>query len=253
METNDFAKIVDAITKLCETKLSEQVQESLKKIPVKKDPYHSESLKNIAPAFAKAQAEYKNVEYNRENPYYKSQYADLHAIIKATRAALTKNGLSLRQYTKISENGPTVLHTCIMHSSGEWFETRARILPTKNDAQTYGSTLSYQKRYSALAILGIAPTNDIADDDAEVAMIDSRDIIAKGPSNKYNPKKQSTATITKEQLEELEYELQQYPDIAEDILDKMHLQSLADMPKNKFLVSVKRIREIKKLRNEGEK
>ena len=251
MEINEFSKIVEAVTKLCETKLSEQTQEALKKIHIPEDPYQSSSLKNFSPAFAKAQAEYKNVEYNRENPYYKSQYADLYTILKAVRPALTKNGISFMQYTKISETGPTVLHTRLIHASGEWIETRARILPTKNDAQTYGSTLTYQRRYSALSILGVAPTDDIADDDAEIAMIDSREMIAKGPSNKYNPKKQSRETVTKEQIEELEYELQEYPDIADDILDKMHLQSLADLPKDKFLISIKRIREIKQLRNEG--
>jgi len=251
MEINEFAKIVEAVTKLCETKLSKQTQEALKKIHVPEDPYQSASQKNIAPAFAKAQAEYKSVGYNRENPYYKSGYADLDAIIRATRPALTKNGLSFRHFVKTPENGQTILHTLILHSSGEWFETRARILPTKNDQQSYGSAVSYQKRYSAKDLLGVAPTNDVSDDDAEVAMIDSRDMIAKGPSNKYNPKKQSNETITKEQIEELEYELQEYPDIADDILEKMHLQSIADMPKNKFLISVKRIREIKRLRNEG--
>lgn len=253
METNEFSKIVEAITKLCETKLSDQVEEALNKIPAKEDPYQSQSLKNLAPAFSKAQSEYKNAEYNRENPYFKSQYADLYTILKAVKPALAKNGLSFFQFTKIFESGPTVLHTRLMHSSGEWVETRARILPTKNDAQSYGSTLTYQRRYSAMTVLGITPTDDVTDDDAEVAMIDSRHIIAKGPSNKYNPKKQSSETITKEQLEELEYELQQYSDIAEEVLDKLHLQSLADLPKSKFLVSIKRIREIKQMRNEGGK
>jgi len=253
MEISEFAQIVEAVTRLAETKLSKKVEDLFKKLPQPEDPYQSSSLKNFAPAFAKAQAEYKAVEYNRENPYYKSQYADLYTILKAVRPALTKNGISFSQYTKITETGPTVLHTRLIHSSGEWIETRARILPTKNDAQTYGSTLTYQRRYSAMAILGIAPTDDITDDDAEVAMVESRDIIAKGPSNKYNPKKQSKETITKEQIEELEYELQQYPDLADEILEKMHLQSLADMPKNKFLIAIKRIREIKQIRNEGKK
>ncbi len=79
-------------------------------------------------------------------------------------------------------------------------------------------------------------------------MVDAREIIAKGPSNKYNPKEQSYETITKEQLEELELELQGYPDIAEEVLSKMRLQSLADLPKSKFQVSVQRIREIKQIR-----
>jgi len=249
MEIKDFSQVVDAITKLCETKLSDRVEKLFENIPPNEDPYQSGSLKNLSPAFSKAQSEYKNAEYNRENPYFKSQYADLYTILKAVKPALAKHGLSFFQYTKLSNTGPTILHTRIMHSSGEWIETRARIIPTKNDAQSYGSVLSYQKRYSAMTLLGITPTDDVTDDDGEVAMVDARKIIAKGPSNKYNPHKKSNDTITKEQLEELEYELQQYPDIADDILNKMHLQSLADLPKDKFLISIKRIREIKNLRN----
>lgn len=76
-------------------------------------------------------------------------------------------------------------------------------------------------------------------------------MIAKGPAltNKYNPKEQSYETVTREQLEELEYELAEYPDLAEEILGKLHLQSLADLPKSKYQVSLNRIREIKNARN----
>ena len=58
--------------------------------------------------------------------------------------------------------------------------------------------------------------------------------------------------MTKEQLEELEYELADYPDIAEKVLDGLHLQNLADMPKSKYMSSLTRIREIKMVR-EGKK
>lgn len=100
-----------------------------------------------------------------------------------------------------------------------------------------------------MAILGITVAHDPSDDDAEVAMIQHRDIIAKGPSNKYNPKDQSHETITREQIEELEYELAEVPDLAEHVLDKLQIQSLADMPKSKYMVSLQRIRELKHKRN----
>ena len=74
---------------------------------------------------------------------------------------------------------------------------------------------------------------------------------AKGTAlnTKYNPKENKYESITTEQLEELEYELAEFPDIAEQILEGFKIQSLANMPKQKFLPAVSRIREIKLLRN----
>lgn len=226
-------------------------QEALRK----EDQYESAETNKLAEAFAKAQGEYKRVTYNRENPYFKSSYADLDTIVEAVKDPFAKYGLSFYQYTKISDEGATLLISVLKHSSGQWISSRTRIIPPKNDPQSYGSTLSYQKRYQAQCLLRVTIAHDLQDDDAEVAMIDSRDIMAKGTAvnTKYNPKEQSAEVITKEQLEELEYELSDpdYQDIAEQVLDGLRIQSLADMPKSKFMVSLKRIREIKLLRKNG--
>lgn len=252
METNEFYKVIEAITNIFEKEVTKEIRDIVDKNTIQKSSYQSEKINELAKAFSKAQSEYTHVMYNRENPYFKSQYADLHAILKSVRPALSASGLSFYQYTEIADGtGATILHSRLLHQSGQWIETKSRIVPAKNDQQTYGSTLTYQKRYAAMTLLGITASNDIIDDDAEIAMVSSKDIVAKGLSTQYNPKEQSHACITKEQLEELEYELVECPDIAEDILDKMHLQSLADLPKSKFMSAVKRVREIKRLRSEG--
>lgn len=213
------------------------------------DPYESAETKEINTALAKAQAEYLPVGFNRENPYFKSGYADFSAIMKACRLALSKNGLSLTQQLLINDDGATILLTKLRHSSGQWISCRARIIPAKNDVQTFASTLTYMKRHSAATLLNIVVDADYSDDDAEVATISAREIIAKGPSNKYDPKQQSYESIGKTELEELEYELAEYDDLAETVLTQMHLQSLADMPKSKYRAAIERIREIKQLRN----
>lgn len=211
--------------------------------------FRSDEIKDLASALAKAQAEMPIAIKSRENPYFKSAYADLSDIVKASRPSLTKNGLSVLQDIIHREDGSAVLYTILMHITGQWIESRMRILPLKNDPQSMSSYISYLKRIAYASLVGVVTGDE--DDDAEVAMVSSREIMAKGPSNKYDPKKESPEPITKEQLEELEYELSQYPDIAEEIMDKMRLQSLADLPKSKFLVSITRVREIKQLRNEG--
>jgi hypothetical protein len=217
----------------------------------KQDSYSSGEIKDLATALSKAQGEYKPISFNRENPYFKSSYADLDAVVSAARPALAKYGLCIVQQTRINDDGATIIHTQLYHSSGQWIEARNRIIPPKNDMQTYGSTLTYLRRYAIISLLGITVAGDKSDDDAEVAMADTRGIDVRGTSlnTKYDPRKESFETITREQLEELESELEGYPDIAKQVLDGLMIQSLADVPKDKYSVSARRIREIKMARS----
>ena len=162
-----------------------------------------------------------------------------------------KYSLSVTQTTRIGADGVTLLSTKLRHSSGEWFETRARLMPVKNDPQTQESELNHTKRNQLKTLLGLSISGD--DDDAERAMANLRDVKAHGTAinTKYDPKDQSHDTISPDQREELEYELSEYPDIAEMVLGGLKIHSIADMPKSKYMVSLLRIREIKRLRNEG--
>lgn len=58
-------------------------------------------------------------------------------------------------------------------------------------------------------------------------------------------------TITKKQLKKLESELLEYPDITKEIVNFFKIRSLADLPPEKFMASINRIRQIKDLRNNG--
>lgn len=251
MEINEFSKIVEAVTKLCETKLSEQVQNAIKKIHVPEDPYQSASQKNIAPAFAKAQAEFRHASKNRQGQYKK--YPDLESVFDAVRKPLAKNGLSFYQFTKLTSGGQVCLHSRLLHASGEWIETRAWVIPQKNTEQQFGSAMTYNRRYSAYSLLGIAETDDEYDDDGQAASDEAEKRMEKGISSDYTPPKTgSYDPITSAQLEELEYELENYPDLAELILQKMQMRCLADMPKAEYRKAINKIRLIKKSRNEGE-
>jgi hypothetical protein len=246
METS-FTQQLEFLQSL--NKLIDERAEIIKQQP--EDPYESEQTHEIAAALAKAQGEFPKIGMNQENPYFKSGFADLNNIVRSVRPALSKNGLSVTQQTKILAEGATILVTRIRHSSGQWIESRVRIIPPKNDMQSYASTLSYMKRHSLMALLNITIDSDYSDDDAEVAMVSQRETFAKGTAinRKYDPREQSAEVISKDQLDELEYELAQYPDIAEMVLEGLKIQSLADMPKSKYMVSLERIRTIKNARN----
>lgn len=243
MENNN-EKILELLTSIT-TQLTE-----LKTKPVlAPTPVRSEDLKELFTALAKAQAEMRTAGMSSENPYFKSRYADLTEVVRASRPSLSKNGLSVIQQILPNDDGQNMLHTILSHTSGQWIESRMRILPAKSDVQSIGSYITYLRRYSYAALVGVVTANE--DDDGELAVATERDLFAKGTAlnTKYNPKEQSYESITKDQLDEIEYEIAQYPDIAEMILEGMKIQSLADLPKTKFMAAIKRVREIKHLRN----
>ena len=126
----------------------------------------SDSIDALAAALAKAQAKIESATKSAKNPFYKSSYADLPAVWEACRKPLTDNGLSVVQLTDTSENG-TVLESVLMHSSGQWISCHYPIKPVKDDPQSMGSALTYSRRYSLMALVGIVA--DFEDDDGNAA------------------------------------------------------------------------------------
>jgi hypothetical protein len=108
---------------------------------------------------AKAQASIKTALKDAKNPHFKSSYADLTRIWEACREALSKNGLSVVQIPGFDAND-VWLETMILHSSGESISGRYPLRPQQNTPQAYGSALTYARRYSLAAMVGV-----VADDD----------------------------------------------------------------------------------------
>ena len=249
MEQIELSKILDFIAKIYEEKHQAVVDKIAAQSRVQETIYCSEFLNEFAADLPKAQAEYDVAALNKSNPFFKSRYADLLAVVQATRPALTKYGFSVLQDPVTHPSGELILHTILLHKSGQWVESRMRILPPKNDPQSMSSYVTYLKRTTYSSLVGVVTGDE--DDDGEVAMIPSREGFSKGTAlnAKYNPRETAPETITREQRQEAEYELAEYPDIAEMVLEGLKIQSIADMPKAKFQVSMNRIREIKNARN----
>ena len=127
----------------------------------------SDSIAALAAALAKAQGAMKGAVKDSANPFFKSKYADLASVVEAIRAAFSANGLS---YIQTVEPHPDEVRveTTILHSSGEWISCGYLSLPvSKADAQGFGSALTYARRYSLSAAVGVAPEDD--DGNAAVA------------------------------------------------------------------------------------
>jgi len=186
---------------------------------------------------------YKPIECNRENPHYADPYADLNMIMSVMRPILSDNDLSVTQRTILKQDGSTILQTRLWHSSGQWIETRARIIPSKNDLQTYGSNLQYNKRYQLTSLLGITITYDFLDDEGEMDMVTTKQKLPDGRS--YSIKRQSFDPISKQQIKELEKELYGFEETAEQIKEHFRINTLANLPQSKYEAAINHIRYVK--------
>jgi len=117
-------------------------------------------MKQIASALVKAQREFGPALKTSRNPHFKSKYADLSAVVEAVIDGLNNNGIALIQQTHECESG-VIVETLLIHESGEQISGgRLHVPATKQDAQGYGSALTYARRYSLMATTGIAPEDD---------------------------------------------------------------------------------------------
>ncbi len=121
----------------------------------------SESIAGLSAALAQAQGVMKGALKDSANPFFKSRYADLASVVEAIRAAFSANGLSYIQTVEPSDKDEVRVETTLLHSSGEWISCGILSLPvSKIDAQGYGSALTYARRYSLSAAVGVAPEDD---------------------------------------------------------------------------------------------
>lgn len=225
--------------------------ENIKNIP-KENPYCSEQVNELASALSKAQVEYAPVDFTQVNPYTGKRYPELNDVIEAIRPAIAKYNLSFTQILLATDDGQRLLLTRLWHNSGQWIGSKTRIVAPSDDPHEYDSIVQHHKKIDLMALLGVAAANDPSDDDAERAMKRIRNQEIKGTDLDYQqapkPKGTPTSLVTKDHLEELEIELEEYPDLLKNIYKKYHIESLADLPDCEYRKTVDKIRQIKELR-----
>jgi len=119
----------------------------------------SPSTAALDDALAKAQGQIKNASKDSLNPHFKSKYADLASIWEACKEALVKNQIAVTQWPIASDDSKQHLITRLAHK-GEWMQARISIPMDKQNAHGVGSAITYAKRYSLAAALGVADEDD---------------------------------------------------------------------------------------------
>lgn len=126
--------------------------------------YHSDSVKEIAAALAKAQALITNAPKRSMNSHFEKPYADLADVWSVCRGPLSANALSVAQLPRVEDKIVTV-RTMLMHSSGEWIASDTSCPAERLSAQGVVSMITYLRRAGLAAMVGVAPGDD--DDDGE--------------------------------------------------------------------------------------
>ncbi len=130
---------------------------------------HSEGLNELAAALVVAQAAFPNIDMDGtgqvgQNRNYK--YATLAHIIKTVTPVLTANGIAVVQTCEPASPGALRVTTTLLHKSGQFLEGTLE-MPGGSTPQQAGSAMTYARRYSLAAILGVAADED--DDGAQAS------------------------------------------------------------------------------------
>lgn len=127
----------------------------------------SKLINELAAALSKAQGEMQAAIKDKVNPFFKSYYADLGSIWDAARPVLSKYGLCIMQTTELAaDRNQVIMVTTLAHTSGQWMKSYLPLNPSKNDNQGMGAAITYLRRYSLSAIVGVVCDED---DDGETA------------------------------------------------------------------------------------
>ncbi|KYG90818.1 hypothetical protein A0U40_17980 [[Bacillus] sp. KCTC 13219] len=130
----------------------------------------SENNTNISSALAKSWAAIQTPKHNktvrvstRSGGSYTFEYTDFAGILEAVRAIFVENKLTIMQnsYTQMENDKVfACVETIILHESGEFAKSYPLKFPAANSMQDFGGQITYMKRYSLAAMLGIATEKD---------------------------------------------------------------------------------------------
>ena len=122
----------------------------------------SEKLETLMSDLAKAQAEFPTLPKDKNGYNYK--YTDLDTVISTLRPILAKHNIGFMQTLTTAGNGMSAMTTRLFNAAGEWLEDTTPLpgisLAKGNAAQNLGAAITYMKRYTLCAMLGVSCDED---------------------------------------------------------------------------------------------
>lgn len=120
----------------------------------------SDEINELAKALVKANSKVSNPKKNATNPHFKNEYATLDSVIEAYKSAYLENGISVLE-NPVTNEGKIGVSITLLHESGQYITHDPFMLPPGRDnAQGYGSSITYARRYALSAVMNIAADDD---------------------------------------------------------------------------------------------
>lgn len=158
------------------------------------EPIDYSKIPDLAAALAKAQGEFKPVTKSKtakvRSPKgdFEYKYSTLDELITATRAALSSNGIACFQPAR-TQGDHVVVSTVLVHASGQSLTSPEIMFHGGGTPQTTGSALTYARRYSMSAALGVAAEDD---DDGRAARVAAKQARRDGREPQQGPQRQAS-------------------------------------------------------------
>ncbi len=128
------------------------------RVPIK-GMFMSPHIDKLAAALAKAQGEIKSAAKDSTNPHFKSKYADLASLDEASKEPLAKHGLAVVQLPRATGRSVTLIYV-LLHESGQFLGSDLTMTAQQDTPQAVGSCITYQRRYTKAALVGISQDDD---------------------------------------------------------------------------------------------
>lgn len=127
--------------------------------PAYQPAYQPDLTPDLNAALAKAQGEMTSAKKDAKNAHFGSRYADMASVIDACRP-LSAHGLAYVQF--VGTQGALVTVTTVLrHVSGQVLDCGTLTARAKDEGpQSIGSVLTYLRRYSLMAAVGVGSADD---------------------------------------------------------------------------------------------
>lgn len=202
----------------------------------------SETITKIAPALAKAWGEINNPKHNKKvvvktksGGQYTFEYTDLGGVLDEVKPVFKKNEITILQGAYTEEvNGKNIIFvdTTFLHGSGEWIKSNPLKMLANANIQDLGGQITYLKRYSLSAMLGVATEKD---DDANGSLQNDLEEMKQPPEN----------AITQEQVGQLKAKVMQFAQARNQteqaVYDVLKISDITQLNRVQALSAIKQI------------
>ena len=98
---------------------------------------------------------------DKTNPFFKSSYVDINSLIDQIKPVLKKQKIGLDQSPQMIDGLPCLRTRLInLENTEEFIESNTPLIYKQGDAQSFGGSITYMRRYSLISMLGLESYDD---------------------------------------------------------------------------------------------